>query len=83
MQGQGRFVETRAYEDANGRGRLSLGTRSDFDIEAQITARSATWIDRQLLARVATHPQWTMNEPAYARRVAKKWPFERHSFAQR
>ena len=48
---QGAIVEARAYEDANGRKRLSLATRSDFDIEAQITARGATWIDRQLLAR--------------------------------
>jgi hypothetical protein len=47
----GAIVETRAYDDANGRRRLSLATRSDFDIEAQITARGATWLDRQLLAR--------------------------------
>ena len=47
----GAIVETRAYEDANGRKRLSLATRSDLTIEAQITAPGATWIDRQLLAR--------------------------------
>ena len=47
----GAVVEARAYEDANGRGRLSLATRSDLTIEAQVTARGATWLDRQLLAR--------------------------------
>jgi type IV secretory pathway VirD2 relaxase len=47
----GAIVETRAYEDANGRQRLSLATRSDLTIEAQISAPGATWIDRQLLAR--------------------------------
>ncbi len=47
----GAIVEARAYEDAGGRERLSLATRSDFTIEAQITAPGATWIDRQLLAR--------------------------------
>ncbi|MDR3465313.1 MAG: DUF3363 domain-containing protein [Xanthobacteraceae bacterium] len=47
----GAIVEARAYEDAGGRKRLSLATRSDFTIEAQITAPGATWIDRQLLAR--------------------------------
>ena len=47
----GAIVEARAYEDADGRKRLSLVTRSDFTIEAQITASGATWIDRQLLAR--------------------------------
>ncbi|MEJ0094059.1 MAG: DUF3363 domain-containing protein [Methylocella sp.] len=47
----GAIVEARAYEEADGRKRLSLATRSDFTIEAQITASGATWIDRQLLAR--------------------------------
>ena len=47
----GAIVEARTYEDAGGRRRLSLATRSDFTIEAQITASGATWIDRQLLAR--------------------------------
>ncbi len=47
----GAIVETRAYEDANGRQRLSLATRSDLTIEAQISAPGATWIDRQLLAK--------------------------------
>ena len=47
----GAIVEARAYEDADGRKRLSLATRSDFTIEAQIAASGATWIDRQLFAR--------------------------------
>jgi type IV secretory pathway VirD2 relaxase len=47
----GSIVEARAYEDANGRKRLSLATRSDLTVEAQVTAPGATWIDRQLLAR--------------------------------
>jgi type IV secretory pathway VirD2 relaxase len=47
----GAIVEARSYEDASGRRRLSLATRSDFPLEAQISASGATWIDRQLLAR--------------------------------
>ena len=47
----GAIVEARVYEDANGRQRLSLATRSDLTIEAQISASGATWIDRQLLAK--------------------------------
>ena len=47
----GAIVETRSYEDGAGRQRLSLATRSDLTIEAQITAPGATWIDRQLLAK--------------------------------
>jgi type IV secretory pathway VirD2 relaxase len=49
----GAIVEARSYEDAKGRRRLSLATRSDLPLEAQITASGATWIDRQLLAREA------------------------------
>jgi type IV secretory pathway VirD2 relaxase len=46
----GAIVEARSYEDAGGRLRLSLATRSDFPLEAQISASGATWLDRQLLA---------------------------------
>jgi len=47
----GAIVEARTYDDANGRRRLSLATRSDLSIEAQVTASGATWLDRQLLAK--------------------------------
>jgi len=47
----GAIVEARFYEDANGRKRLSLATRSDLSIEAQVTASGATWLDCQLLAK--------------------------------
>ena len=47
----GAVVEARIFEDGLGRKRLSLATRSDLAIEAQVTAGGATWIDRQLLAR--------------------------------
>lgn len=47
----GAIVEARAYEDAMGRKRLSLATRSDLTLEAQVIAPGATWVDRQLLAR--------------------------------
>ena len=49
----GAIVETRCYDDAGGRKRLSLATRSDLTIEAQVAAQGATWIDRQLLAKVS------------------------------
>jgi type IV secretory pathway VirD2 relaxase len=47
----GAIVEARAYEDAQGRKRFSLATRSDLTLQQQITAPGATWLDRQLLAR--------------------------------
>jgi hypothetical protein len=47
----GAMVESRAYDDAAGRKRLSLVIRSDLAIEAQISAPGATWLDRQLLAK--------------------------------
>jgi len=45
----GAIVETRAYEDNRGRKQLTLAVRSDLSIEAQVTARGATWLDRRLL----------------------------------
>jgi Protein of unknown function (DUF3363)/Arm DNA-binding domain len=47
----GSIVEARAYEDAQGRKRLSLATRSDLTLQQQISAPGATWLDRQLLRR--------------------------------
>jgi type IV secretory pathway VirD2 relaxase len=47
----GAIVEARTFEDSRGRNRLSLATRSDLGIEAQVMARGVTWIDRQLLAK--------------------------------
>ena len=47
----GAIVEARSYEDANGRRRLSVATRSDLTIHEQVSAAGATWIDRQLLTR--------------------------------
>ncbi|WP_316234510.1 relaxase/mobilization nuclease domain-containing protein [Bradyrhizobium sp. SZCCHNR1020] len=47
----GAIVEARAYEDAQGRKRLSLATRSDLTLAQQISAPGATWLDRQILAR--------------------------------
>jgi type IV secretory pathway VirD2 relaxase len=54
----GAIVEARSYDDANGRRRLSLATRSDLSIEAQATASGATWLDRQLLAKDPPFSSW-------------------------
>ncbi len=47
----GAIVEARLYDDAKGCRRLSLATRSDLSIEAQVSASGATWLDRQLLTQ--------------------------------
>jgi type IV secretory pathway VirD2 relaxase len=47
----GAIVEVRGYEDPNGHRRLSLATRSDLSVGEQITARGATWLDRQVLSK--------------------------------
>ncbi|TGV15190.1 DUF3363 domain-containing protein [Mesorhizobium sp. M8A.F.Ca.ET.173.01.1.1] len=49
----GAIVELRKFEDAQGRRRLALAVRSDLDIERQVVAEGATWLDRQALARPA------------------------------
>jgi type IV secretory pathway VirD2 relaxase len=47
----GSIVELRRFEDAKGERRLALAVRSDLDVERQITATGATWLDRQNIAR--------------------------------
>jgi hypothetical protein len=47
----GSIVELRRFEDARGRERVALAVRSDLDLDAQVKASGATWIDRQLVAR--------------------------------
>jgi hypothetical protein len=47
----GSIVELRAYDDSRGNLRVALAVRSDPDIERQVTASGATWLDRQNIAR--------------------------------
>ncbi|NJL50304.1 MAG: DUF3363 domain-containing protein, partial [Blastochloris sp.] len=47
----GSIVELRKFDDAKGERRVALAVRSDLDIDAQITASGATWLDRQNIAR--------------------------------
>ena len=47
----GSIVELRQFDDAHGRRRVALAVRSDLDIDTQVKASGATWIDRQLVAR--------------------------------
>lgn len=44
-------MELRTWDDAKGERRHSLANRPDLPIERQISARGATWLDRQNLAR--------------------------------
>ena len=50
----GSIVELRRFADAHGRERVALAVRSDLDLNAQVEASGATWIDRQLVARDPT-----------------------------
>jgi len=47
----GAIVERRAYVDRDGVARQALAVRSDLSLEAQVEARGATWLDRQILKR--------------------------------
>jgi hypothetical protein len=47
---RGAIVETSQWIDRKGRQQASLLVRSDLSIEAQIGARGATWLDRQLVS---------------------------------
>jgi type IV secretory pathway VirD2 relaxase len=47
----GSIVELRKFEDSKGRPSVALAVRSDLDIDKQVTAAGATWLDRQAIAR--------------------------------
>lgn len=47
----GGIVELRRFDDARGRQRIALAVRSDFNLEQQVAADGATWLDRRLVAR--------------------------------
>lgn len=47
----GSIVELRRFNDAQGQRRVAIAVRSDLDIDRQITATGATWLDRQNIAR--------------------------------
>ena len=45
----GSIVELRRFEDRKGRARTALAVRSDLDLQRQITAPGATWLDHRNL----------------------------------
>ncbi|MFB9262291.1 relaxase/mobilization nuclease domain-containing protein [Bradyrhizobium erythrophlei] len=47
----GSIVELRKFDDARGQRRAALAVRCDLDIDRQITAQGATWLDRLNIAR--------------------------------
>ncbi|AWV24656.1 Type IV secretory pathway, DNA relaxase component [Roseomonas mucosa] len=47
----GSIVELRKFDDVQSRRRVALAVRSDLDIEQQVHATGATWLDRQAIAR--------------------------------
>lgn len=47
----GSIVELRKFDDARGQRRSALAVRSDLDLDRQIAATGATWLDRQNIAR--------------------------------
>ncbi|MFN5721129.1 MAG: relaxase/mobilization nuclease domain-containing protein, partial [Bradyrhizobium sp.] len=47
----GSIVELRAFDDARGEHRVALAVRSDRELQHQVNASGATWLDRQSIAR--------------------------------
>jgi type IV secretory pathway VirD2 relaxase len=47
----GSIVELRSFDNARGQRRVAIAVRSDLDLQAQISASGATWLDRQAVAR--------------------------------
>ena len=47
----GGIVELRRFEDTKGRQRIALAVRSDLNLDQQVVAEGATWLDRRLVTR--------------------------------
>ena len=47
----GGIVELRRFDDARGRQRIALAVRSDLNVDQQVAAEGATWLDRRPVAR--------------------------------
>jgi type IV secretory pathway VirD2 relaxase len=47
----GGIVELRRFDDARGRQRIALAVRSDLNLDLQVAADGATWLDRRLVVR--------------------------------
>ncbi len=47
----GGIVELRRFEDTRGRNRIALAVRSDLNLDQQVAAEGATWLDRRLASR--------------------------------
>lgn len=47
----GGIVELRRFGDARGRPRIALAVRSDLNLEQQVAAEGASWLDRRLASR--------------------------------
>ena len=47
----GGIVELRRFDDARGRQRIALAVRSDLNLDQQVAADGATWLDRRLVVR--------------------------------
>jgi len=63
----GSIVELRKFDDAEGQRRVAIAVRSDLDIDRQITATGATWLDRQNIAREPA----TLSEGGFGAAVRK------------
>lgn len=47
----GSIVELRRFEDARCKQRIALAVRSDLNLDQQVAAEGATWLDRRLVTR--------------------------------
>lgn len=50
----GAIVELRQWTDRKGQGHAALTVRSDLELGQQVSAKGATWLDQQLVAREPT-----------------------------
>ena len=65
----GSIVELRTFDDARGQRRVALAVRSDLDLDSQVTATGATWLDRQTIAREPV----ALSDGGFGAEVRERW----------
>jgi type IV secretory pathway VirD2 relaxase len=77
------IVELRSWEGDDGKTRASLVCRSDLPLDKQVTAKGATWLDRQLLSSDPAHASTGFGAEIAKARIERAEFLEREGLARR
>ena len=77
------IVELRSWEGEDGKTQASLVCRSDLPLDKQVTAKGATWLDRQLLSSDSAYASTGFGAEIAKARIERAEFLEREGLARR